>query len=433
MADLPELSEWASGIYQLETSDPVLAGPEGIDNLQAKQLANRTRWLREQLEQLDHKQSVRAATTTNIALNALQTIDGVVLEAGNRVLVKDQAAASQNGIYLAAAGAWVRASDADSSAEVTPGLVVAVEQGTTLADTRWQLVTDGAIVLGTTALTFQNVTAGYAPLASPTFTGDPKASTPAQFNNSQSMMTTAFARRMGVEFSNFNSINASTVLTNSHIGGVVSAASATPINLTLPPTTGVPDGAALLLVSAGAGEVTLLVQGGDLTTAPGGATVSIVLGQSDSAWLVKVSNEWRLELGSASLAYAKVFLDRTKGLAAAQQVITTPTANAAFTLTRAFSAFVAPCNGTVLALQSVNIGSTGLQPAACTNKIKIGGSVTGQVEPGDTTIAPMTNQASLQVSKGETVTVTGTVSSTTTNVTWVSMGISTSYVFIPTN
>lgn len=52
MADLPENDDWTPGIYQLETSDPVLGGPEGIDNLQAKQLASRTRWLRNFVEKL---------------------------------------------------------------------------------------------------------------------------------------------------------------------------------------------------------------------------------------------------------------------------------------------------------------------------------------------------------------------------------------------
>lgn len=50
MASLPELNEWTPNVYQLETSDPVLGGPEGIDNLQAKQLANRTKWLKDQLK-----------------------------------------------------------------------------------------------------------------------------------------------------------------------------------------------------------------------------------------------------------------------------------------------------------------------------------------------------------------------------------------------
>ncbi|ELN4703506.1 phage tail protein, partial [Escherichia coli] len=70
----------------------------------------------------DAKASVRAATTANIALNGLPTVDGVVLAAGDRVLVKNQAAGSQNGIYVAAAGAWARSADADENAEVTPSL-----------------------------------------------------------------------------------------------------------------------------------------------------------------------------------------------------------------------------------------------------------------------------------------------------------------------
>lgn len=131
----------------------------------------------EELYKLDSKQSVRAATTTNIALAALQNIDGVALLAGDRVLVKNQNAAKDNGIYIAATGAWKRAPDADTSVEVTSALLLSVEQGTTQADTRWQLVTDGAIVLGTTALIFQNVTQGFAPINSPAFQGAPTVPT----------------------------------------------------------------------------------------------------------------------------------------------------------------------------------------------------------------------------------------------------------------
>jgi len=49
MANLIELEQWEEGIYQLETDDPVLGGEDGIDNLQAKQLGNRTKWLKAQL------------------------------------------------------------------------------------------------------------------------------------------------------------------------------------------------------------------------------------------------------------------------------------------------------------------------------------------------------------------------------------------------
>lgn len=103
---------------------------------------------------LDVKESVRVATTANITLSGAQTIDGVSVVAGNRVLVKNQDTASQNGIYVCAAGAWSRATDADSDAEVTAGMFTFVTEGTTNADSGWVLSTNDAITVGTTALTF---------------------------------------------------------------------------------------------------------------------------------------------------------------------------------------------------------------------------------------------------------------------------------------
>lgn len=107
----------------------------------------------------DSKQSALYTTTGNISLNGLAVQAGgdwgAALAAGDRVLVKDQAAGASNGLYVAAAGAWARAVDADASIEVTPGMLVTIEVGTTLADTVWELTTNGPIVLGTTALTFE--------------------------------------------------------------------------------------------------------------------------------------------------------------------------------------------------------------------------------------------------------------------------------------
>ncbi|WP_052679282.1 phage tail protein [Stutzerimonas stutzeri] len=111
-----------------------------------------------ELAKLDSKQSVRVATTAPITLSGLQTIDGVALAAGDRVLVKNQATGSQNGIYVAASGAWSRAADADASLEVTPGMLVPVERGAVNGDSVWQLVTDFPIGLGTTSLIFEIAT-----------------------------------------------------------------------------------------------------------------------------------------------------------------------------------------------------------------------------------------------------------------------------------
>lgn len=108
---------------------------------------------------LDVKASVKAATTgpINLAadLEAGDVIDGYTLVAGDRILVKNQLTGSENGIWIVAeTGAPTRATDADSSAEVTPGLFTFVEQGTTNADSGWVLINDGTITLGTTALNF---------------------------------------------------------------------------------------------------------------------------------------------------------------------------------------------------------------------------------------------------------------------------------------
>ncbi|MEZ0190758.1 phage tail protein [Ralstonia solanacearum] len=111
-----------------------------------------------ELNKLDGKQSVRVATTAAIAKNGLQTIDGVALAAGDRVLVKDQAAApAENGIYVAAAGIWTRAADADQALEVTPGMLVPVEEGAANGDSLWQLATNGPITIGATGLAFELV------------------------------------------------------------------------------------------------------------------------------------------------------------------------------------------------------------------------------------------------------------------------------------
>ncbi|WP_322735670.1 head decoration protein [Delftia tsuruhatensis] len=97
------------------------------------------------------KEPVRAATTANITLSGAQTIDGVAVVAGDRVLVKNQAAGASNGIYLAATGTWTRATDFDVSSEVL-GAAVFVSEGSSQGNQQWQMTTDAPITIGTTAL-----------------------------------------------------------------------------------------------------------------------------------------------------------------------------------------------------------------------------------------------------------------------------------------
>jgi hypothetical protein len=101
------------------------------------------------------KQPVRCGTTANITLSGLQTIDGVTVVAGDRVLVKNQTTTSQNGIYLASATAWSRAPDADTWNELISALVF-VESGSTLAGSAWYCTIQPGGTIGTTAITWSN-------------------------------------------------------------------------------------------------------------------------------------------------------------------------------------------------------------------------------------------------------------------------------------
>jgi hypothetical protein len=131
---------------------------------------------------LDVKQSVRVGTTaalpsstysngssglgatlTATANGAFSTVDGVTLVLNDRILVKNQASALQNGIYqLSQVGSgslpWIltRTTDADNSPanEVTAGMFTFIEEGTTQADTGWILTAVNPVTLGTTALSF---------------------------------------------------------------------------------------------------------------------------------------------------------------------------------------------------------------------------------------------------------------------------------------
>jgi hypothetical protein len=102
---------------------------------------------------LDVKASCIAATTANITLSGAQTIDGISIVAGDRVLVKDQSAPAENGIYVAANAAWSRSEDADTWDELRSAFTF-IEQGTLYADTGWVCTIDAGGTLGVTAVTW---------------------------------------------------------------------------------------------------------------------------------------------------------------------------------------------------------------------------------------------------------------------------------------
>src|SRR3954468_2262435 len=100
------------------------------------------------------KAPCRVATTGNITLSGLQTVDGVAVAAGDRVLVRSQGTAAQNGIYEAATGSWPRAADFDDSDDVVGGTMVAVTSGQANGKGLFQVAGSGPLVPGTNAILF---------------------------------------------------------------------------------------------------------------------------------------------------------------------------------------------------------------------------------------------------------------------------------------
>ncbi|MDF9616166.1 phage tail protein [Pseudomonas entomophila] len=267
-------------------------------------------WVTEELAKQDFKHSVQVATTGPVTLSGLQTIDGVALMAGARVLVKNQLAAKDNGLYQVAAGAWTRSSDADTDAKVTPGLLVLVEKGTVNGDGAWQLVSDGPITLGVSAQNYEmafgrsGVVAGMyrsvtvdkygrviaatnpttvaeygltdvytksqldsmlalkAQLDSPVFMGDPAAPTPVRGDISTRLATTQYVKEMGLAFpSYYLGILSGSTLSLEHVGRLIymngNGASTWSGSVVLP-SSGIPVGS-VFTISVGSGDGTITI------------------------------------------------------------------------------------------------------------------------------------------------------------------------------
>jgi hypothetical protein len=112
---------------------------------------------------LQWKAPVRAASTANVTVASPgATLDGVALAVNDRVLLKNQTAAAENGIYAwtASGSPLTRSTDADTSGELAPGTSVSVSEGTTNADKVFMIISDAAITIGTTSQTWGQLSGG---------------------------------------------------------------------------------------------------------------------------------------------------------------------------------------------------------------------------------------------------------------------------------
>lgn len=107
---------------------------------------------------------VKAASTVNVALFGPQTIDGVSVVAGDRVLVKDQSTASENGIYVVSNSNWTRATDFNETGEVVQGSRVSVSNGITNANIIFYITSNNPIIIGSSAINFSSTTSANASL-----------------------------------------------------------------------------------------------------------------------------------------------------------------------------------------------------------------------------------------------------------------------------
>lgn len=160
--------------FASQTANTILAAPDGVAGTPTFRALTATDIPALTLQNLPDawvKRSVRAATTASITLSGAQTIDGIAVVAGDRVLVKDQTTTKDNGIYIVAAGAWTRALDADLASEMAAA-VVGVDSGTTNGGFNFDndfKVTD---TLGTTGMTWSRVVdTGLASGVSPAMSG----------------------------------------------------------------------------------------------------------------------------------------------------------------------------------------------------------------------------------------------------------------------
>jgi len=141
---------WGNGVTE-EIVNVIKSAVLEPDEAKTDQLVRAIRSLGSQ----DFKNSVRAASTTAMSLSGTQPVDNVAIVVGDRVLVKNQALAAQNGIFIVQAGTWIRSGDFASNTDVTTNAIVAVDEGSINGSSIWQLVTTAPIDIGVTPLRFE--------------------------------------------------------------------------------------------------------------------------------------------------------------------------------------------------------------------------------------------------------------------------------------
>ncbi|KVZ49005.1 gp53-like domain-containing protein [Burkholderia ubonensis] len=250
MTDLVESSTWTPGIRQFETSDPVEGGPDGIDNVPLRQLANRTRFLKDA-----HDALVDAKNPYPQYATIVQMQDAI------------------KGIVASAPGALDTLNELAAALGNDPNF----------------------------ATTMTNALALKAPIDSPALTGAPKAPTPQQFDNSTKLATTAFVRQAFGNMSGASGISGATTLTTADAGAFRYFSGSSAYNVSVPSTSTVPDGTMIGIGCNNTAGITLVPQGSDKFFPLSGALLtSFGMGYGENVFLIRQGGSWIVAFGSAS-------------------------------------------------------------------------------------------------------------------------------------
>ncbi|MCA8314451.1 hypothetical protein LGN43_09180 [Burkholderia multivorans] len=270
MADLVEVPKWEEGIYQLETSDPVEGGPDGIDNVQARQLGNRTRYLKDQQEAHVAADNPHPQYATLVQMKA--AIDALV---------------------GAAPGALDTLNELAAAIGNDPNF----------------------------ATTYTNALALKAALDSPVFVGAPKGPTPPQFDSSQRLATMAAVQRALGSASGMKIVSAPVTIDATYAGAdVVFYGNTDAFTQALPDVSVFPSGVGMRFYNASAYPVTVQTSGSNKFSASGGSVTSIVVGPGDGLSIsAYVPNNWEVMGGSAALQWGFSF-DATLDVSGSQRL-----------------------------------------------------------------------------------------------------------------
>lgn len=251
MANLPESSTFDAGVYQLETTDPVVGGPSGVSNAPLKNLANRTKYLKDQVDSLE-------STKAPLASPALTGTPTAPTAAGGTSTTQ------------LATTAFVQSAVAAAAPDLSP----------------------------------------YAPKASPVFTGNPVAPTPAQFDNDTSLATTAFVRRALGSNADVNSFSANATLTAAHVGQLLVASASGGFTLTLPSASAVQAGGAIEIFNGSGSAIAVQRAGADTiwVDTNGYNKASMTVGSGDTLRVISNgASGWILADCSVAATYSALF------------------------------------------------------------------------------------------------------------------------------